>query len=63
MPVQVTLLLISVVPAAIVLAIAAQLMRALLQSATSRRLEPTILVHRAMRVAVRDMERLLTSSR
>ena len=60
---QVTLRLISVVPAALVILGVVRASKTFVHAATSRRLEPTALVHRSMRASVREMERLLTSSR
>lgn len=60
---QVTLRLISVVPAALVILGVVRASKSFVHAASSRRLEPTTLVHRSMRASVREMERLLTSSR
>ncbi|CAM9696972.1 unnamed protein product [Laminaria digitata] len=60
---QVTLRLISVVPAALVILGVVRGSKSFVHAASSRRLEPTTLVHRSMRASVRKMERLLTSSR
>lgn len=60
---QVTLRLISVVPAALLILVAARLSKSVVYAAASRKLEPTTLVHRSMRASLRNMDRLLTSSR
>ncbi|CAM9339237.1 unnamed protein product [Discosporangium mesarthrocarpum] len=60
---QVTLQVIAAVPAAVLGFLAYHLARSALHVAFSRRLEPTRMVHAAMRQSVREMERLLVSSR
>lgn len=60
---QVTLKLISVVPAALLIFAAIKVSTPFVHVASSRRWEPTALVHRSMRGSLREVERLLTSSR
>ncbi|CBJ27434.1 conserved unknown protein [Ectocarpus siliculosus] len=60
---QVTLRLISVIPAALLLFAVAKVSGPFVHAASSRRLEPTTAVHRSMRASLREIERLLTSSR
>lgn len=60
---QVTLRLISVIPAALLIFAGVKVSRSFAHAASSRRLEPTALVHRSMRASLREVERLLTSSR
>lgn len=60
---QVTLKLISVVPAALLIFAAVKVSTPFVHAVSSRRWEPTAMVHRSMRASLREMERLLTSSR
>ncbi|CAM9144905.1 unnamed protein product [Scytosiphon promiscuus] len=60
---QVTLKLISVVPAALLIFAVVKVSTPFVHAVSSRRWEPTALVHRSMRGSLREMERLLTSSR
>lgn len=60
---QVTLRLISVIPAALLIFAGVKVSRPFAHAASSRRLEPTALVHSSMRASLREIERLLTSSR
>ncbi|CAM9267073.1 unnamed protein product [Ectocarpus sp. 6 AP-2014] len=53
-------LLISVIPAALLLFAVAKVSGPFVHAASSRRLEPTTAVHRSMRASLREIERLLT---
>ncbi|CAM9896846.1 unnamed protein product, partial [Choristocarpus tenellus] len=62
-PSIVILQLISAVPAGLALFIAYRFLRSVINAIVSQRLEPTRIIHGEMRRCVREVERLLTSSR